>query len=336
MGDERRAQTDATATIAVRAYRRDSWVSNRPRSPLSRIGVCTVNIPTRGALATLILVGAIVVGAVPPLLAQSVSGWTLVTRYVSDSGSGNAAPTTVAIDIAGDKMRMEVSGPMMRGVSGVYLLIDGAAGTITNVMPAQKTAMTMDIPGVGGGVTGLVKASIKGDPTIDVEELGPGENILGLPTRRYHSRTAYTLVMTFGDQSCEKTIVTDGEQWMTPGTTPLAAAMKTLQSLSGGQVASAAMRALADATRAKMPGFALRSIATSTTTSASGESTSVKVSSDVTSFGAAEIDPARLATPAGFNVMDTRAMMKELDPSMVSAAITDAVRKSLCGGKSSK
>jgi hypothetical protein len=278
----------------------------------------------------MMVLAALVVAAAPRLSAQTMNGWSMVTRYVSDSGRGPTAPTTVAIEVAGSKMRMEFSG---RDAEGMYLLIDNTAGTMTSVIPAQQMAIKMDFPGVGVGISGLMKTSVRGDPTIDVEDLGPGENILGLPTRRYHSRTAYTLVITIGDQSCEKTFVTDGEQWMTSSTPQTASAMKTLMSVSGGQNSSAAMKALADATQAKMPGVMLRTIATSTTTTASGESSSVKVRSDVTSFGATEIDTARLVLPAGFNVRDTSEMMKNLGSSAYSAGIIDGVRRYVCGGK---
>jgi hypothetical protein len=253
----------------------------------------------------------------------------MVTRYVSDSGHGPTTSITVAIEVAGDKMRMEISSAMFPAAAGIYMLIDGAAGTITNVMPTQQMAMTMDVE----GVTGIVRFSIKGEPTVDVEDLGPGENILGLPTRRYHHRTVYTLVTTLGDKSCEKTVVTDGDQWMTPSTKLSESAMKTLLDVNGGQMTPPAMRVLAEKARVKMPGVLLRAILTSTTTTPAGEASSVKVQSDVTSFGSMEIDPARLAPPAGFNMMDTREMVKEMDPSMIAGALSDATRRAMCGGK---
>ncbi len=270
------------------------------------------------------------------LFAQKIPGWSIVSRFSVDSGRGAAWAVTMAMEASGDRLRVQVNSTSPAAAQGMYMIFDGATGTIINVLPATRTSMVMDLSGPMTGLAAMVKTSLKGEPTIEVEDLGAGEAILGAPTHRYHSRTVYTMVSSIGDVSCEKTESSDEFVWMTPNTATSVSVQKAMRGVVGGRWTQPAMTSLYAMRQKKMPGIELRQSGVVKTVSSTGDSSSVRVTYDVTTFGEVSLDADRLAAPPDFEIMDMRETMRDMDPAMVSSALVDAMRRSICGGKAAK
>ena len=88
--------------------------------------------------------GALVLSLVVPgaLMAQGFEG-----RITAEMSGMGASGTPVVILTKGGKSRMEMNA----GGMDMYMLMDGAAGTMLSVIPAQRMYMKMDLNAAAGG-----------------------------------------------------------------------------------------------------------------------------------------------------------------------------------------
>ena len=63
------------------------------------------------------------------------------------------------------------------------------------------------------------------------------------------------------------------------------------------------------------------SVTTTTIPTSKGDSATATMRMQVSDLKKQDIDPADFEVPAGYNTMDMREMMKNMDPSMLSGAI---------------
>ncbi|MGH7631619.1 MAG: DUF4412 domain-containing protein [Gemmatimonadales bacterium] len=79
-----------------------------------------------------------------PLSAQGFEG---TVTYTMNPASGK--PGQLVYHVKGTKIRADITGATGGPPGGIYMLMDGAAGTMMSVMPAQKVYMTMDLKAMG-------------------------------------------------------------------------------------------------------------------------------------------------------------------------------------------
>jgi hypothetical protein len=227
------------------------------------------------------------------------------------------------------RMSLDVAGAPAAS-TGLYMILDGSAGTMTVVMPGMNMATVSDLTSLGANP--MVRTEMKGEPTLQVEDRGPGERMLGMSTRRYHVRSEYTMVMIMGSDSCSRTDTDDLDVWTTTEielTPTLASAMSMLRD----RVAGGGLARLATAKQEKMKGVQLAVVGTQTLRSGSGWSMVARSKAEVTSVVRADIDNSRFTVPAGYNTMDVREMMAGMDPATMAAAMSAAgpgALKSFC------
>lgn len=262
------------------------------------------------ALATLVAMAAVRSPAAP--------GWTFTWKVTGDGPGQNM---TAQIRVLEQRLRMDFEEGSMPGLSaGGYMLFDATKGQMIMVSPQEKSAMIMSGEGMASAMDAMggMKMDVT-DASTTVEPLGPGGEILGLPTQRYRVRQSFTITVSAMGQSQSSTMQNDIETWMT---TALPAEqqqafeafernfMRSTSNMAamGGEV----FKKLADELQAKMPkGFALKQVQTSTTTM-SGQTSTSKATMEVTSMATADLDPSLFEVPADYRVQDMSQLMRQM------------------------
>lgn len=307
----------------------------------------TIHSTTPGARAgrtltlALALAGA---AAAPPLAASAAAqnGLTFGYRVQSAAGArragGEPAPDMVAtVRIAGTNARMdfrEGGTPMTK--EGGYILIRGADKTMVLVNAKDRQAMIVGAEGLGtaaGAMTNnaMVKVATR-DQRFAFEDLGPGERILGYPTRRV--RTTWggaTEVRVLGRKSTT-TESSSSESWIA---TRIEGA--DAEALRGWSKAFGAgirrfnpdlARQMTDYERQFGNGLALRSVVVTTSTDDKGKTVTDTVRMEVTELSRARLDPSIFEVPKDYAVADMREMGAAMDSlSRATSASIDSARR---------
>lgn len=222
------------------------------------------------------------------------------------------APMGMTLKISGDKMRMEMDMSSMLGsmgggeatamMSNAYMLMqaDGRTAMIfpnfQNPMSGGKgMGMIMDPEMIKGQLNQTMDSNAKepSDITVKLDDLGPGETILGHPTRHYKLTHQMTVD---GKQESGA-----AEVWVATDLKDAEAGFRKFGESFGKSFLGASSDKAEDAIFAKMPGgFPLRIVA------GTGSET-VRV--DVTKAEKVSIDEKEFEVPAGIQLMDLARMM---------------------------
>ncbi len=291
----------------------------------------------RRSLIPLLLV-ALPVSIAAQATPTPAQGWMQASRTVTDSGA-NRGTFTIATrtEMLNGKMRMtnEISSsPAL--ARGMYSIFDSDAHTVTNVLPSSRWASITDMAALAG-VAGIVKFEVVGEPTLDVQDLGPGDPILGYATRHYRYRTDYSMKYTIGDSTCTRRLVRSTEAWVAPdlvmGPHGMAADMMRITAGSSPLVVTGFADKIDPLIQSKMKGTALKTIAQRPNSMIPGDSANIVATMEVTEL-AHGVDPSIFEIPSGFQLTDTRET--KVDTATFGAAMrTTMLAKMipmLCGG----
>jgi hypothetical protein len=244
--------------------------------------------------------------------AVRLDGYVVSMTVAVNTKEANA-PIGMTLKLAGDKMRMEMDVSSMLGSAG-----GGEAATMMNgaYMLAQSDGrIAMVLPNMrnpfGGGATGMgmiidsemIKGQIResadsiakapSEVTVTMDDLGPGETILGHATRRYR----LTHRLTMGGQQEGGT----AEVWMASDLAEAEAGFRKFGEAFGKSLLGGSSVDVENAIFAKMPtGFALRIVATSGTET---------IKMEVTKAQKTSMDASEFEVPSGIQLMDIGAML---------------------------
>jgi hypothetical protein len=271
------------------------------------------------------------------LAAQNTRGSAYTATITTDSG-GRKTTMSIQTEVLDARSRISIKTDAVPGVPvDMYMIVDSAAGTMTNVMPAQSMAMITDMSLVKNPAAAPYTMDLAGEPKVTVVDLGPGEPILGHATRHYKQTTSYVMNITIGGETCTKPTEEVSEVWATPDNVMPVDILNSSRGLSGGAI-SPLLRKLDSLKKTKIKGGTLRMLSTMTSTSATGEPTTAHVDFRVTEIKLGSIDPMDFEVPDGFRTMDARAMMAGVNPEMLKQAMANArsnlgatLKKTLCG-----
>jgi hypothetical protein len=248
-------------------------------------------------------------------------------------------------EILGSKFRMTIKSDAMGGApTEAQVIVDSLAGTMTNIMPAQLIATIMPTAMMRQGQATLPTYSMvmAPNPSISVTDMGAGEPILGHATRHIRQLLSYSLKITVGDESCVKPLHEVADVWTTTEVT-LPNITGAIQQFTGAKPPNGFADKLDSLQTKTLKGTALRRISTVTTTSPSGDTLRVTTTIEIAALKSDAVDPADFDVPAGYNVMDMRVMMANVDLSAmqqamagVQATIAESMKKSLCGGSDTR
>ena len=248
----------------------------------------------------------------PP--AGTVDGWSYVSEITVDSGgSDHKRESTMRLQAATDKLRIEMHSESFRPELGPFVeLFDLAAHTTTLVFPQRRTASVMS-PFSMGLMPIPLRMDLAGTPKVSVQNLGAGEVILGHRTQKYRVSTSFVLRVTIGAQSCSRTTNIVADEWTTtdvdihPTLQEISSHILDMQSMLGDAFEKiAALRAN------RVKGFQLRSVSKQTLPSPGGKPRSVTTTMQVTELAHGSIERAAFAIPEGFMTTDTRERLARL------------------------
>ena len=228
----------------------------------------------------------------------------------------NAAPSPnmlATVRMSGANARVDVrEGTIPMARNGAYVLLRGADQQMVVVNPRDRQAIVLSADALGAGLgsltnNALVKVTVR-EPRFAFEELGPGERILGQPTRRVRIQSGSTLEMRVlgrTSRSSESTVV---DAWVAPRPAGLdpAALRGWSRSLGGGVRRTNAELAsqMTDYDRRYGDGLALRSIVVMQQTDDKGHVTVDTVRTEITEMSRGRVDPALFAVPTDYQTVD--------------------------------
>lgn len=292
------------------------------------------------------LSAALLLAAAPVRPAAAQAGATFTYRVESTAAARQAAggapsPSMLAtVRMAGGNARVDFREgglPMTR--SGGYMILRGAERQFVIVNPQERQALVLTADGLGAGMgavtnNALVKVTTR-DPRFAYEDLGPGDRILGQPTRHVRIRQSGTMEMRVLGRTQRSTDSSTMELWIAPRPAGLdAAALQAWGRTLGGGVRRTNPELdlqTAEYERRFGDGLALRMLMVSQNTDGRGRAMVDTVRSEVAEFARARIDPAVFAVPAGYEVVDVGQVAAAVDSSRRARGDTgslgDAMRK---------
>jgi hypothetical protein len=298
-------------------------------------------------MRTLRFVRALILAAIPAALAAQTApaprgmGYTMV--MTTDSGGGHKTTMSMLTEILGSKYRMAMKTDAIGGApTEMYMVIDSLEGTMMNVMPAQSMAMVMPTSMLKQAALPPYKMEMGPNPIVSVADMGAGEKILGHTTRHFRQILTYSIKITVGDETCMKPSREVSDVWTTTEVS-LPNIMGAVLRFTGAKSPDGFAEKLDSLQNKTVKGMTLRRISTVTTTSPSGDTLRVTTTMEMAALKSDAVDPADFEVPAGYNVMDMRAMMGNIDPSTMQEAmsgvqskIAESLKKSLCGGSDTR
>ncbi|HEY4302943.1 MAG TPA: DUF4412 domain-containing protein [Gemmatimonadaceae bacterium] len=245
-----------------------------------------------------------------------VPGWTYAYNITFDSGTGSANRGSMAMrfQTTATAMRMEIvqiAGTANRNamgidISGMYTIMNDADSTYTSVMPSQQMAMVMQNPTTMLANQPKASFDVK-SKTTSVEDLGPGDKILGHATHHYRMKTVGTMTVTRGDDACTRSMDGETEVWVAPDV-DMSSMTRSMAAHSGAALPD--MSGVEDATPIK--GVPLRSKTRQTAVMPNGESRVVETTNEFVELSNAPLDPSLFKVPADYHLMDMRKEMAKL------------------------
>jgi hypothetical protein len=180
-------------------------------------------------------------------------------------------------------------------------------------------AMQMDAQMLAGGMQNMASMLGMGMPTIsdvsvEVQELGAGETMLGLATRKYRVRQRYTTSGGMGGNAQPERHDDVSEIWMTTSMPGLSDGLQKFVDVLGSMFAGGgqgASKELADAMKGKVPpGYPLKTIVTSTVSVGSTPGRPTTTTLEVLDVTKTNINASEFDVPAGIQVIDPAMMMR--------------------------
>jgi hypothetical protein len=288
------------------------------------------------------LLPALLLATLPVALAAQPAhgaGYTMLT--ITDSG-GRKSSMSMQVELLDGKFRTGMKGDLTAsGPFEFYQIIDSVAGTVTQVMPAQSMAMIMSRSTVKVPTQPPYTIELGANPTSDLLDLGAGESILGHATRHYRQTVAYTMKFTIGGETCTKPSRQVSDFWTTNEVT-LPDFTAAIQRFTGVAVPAGLEQKLDSIWHKATKGAELRRIGTVTSTTAAGDTLRVVTTKEMTALNPDSVDAHDFEVPPGYNVMDMRDTMANMDPGVLEEAMlkmqvtmADKLKKTLCGGSGS-
>lgn len=254
----------------------------------------------------------------PPPRAGTVRGWTLVNRMTIDSG--NAAPVRPFImrsfGTAG-RTRVEIEAPISSPRGSVVTLTDSATGRRTILMPELKSGTVMQVT---GRPASPFSAKFVPSPS-GIADLGAGETVAGLPTRRYRVTGTTTSRFDLGTQSCEVTQETVTEYWATTDPT-FASVQRKFRRLGGeAQLPSPTAPVLMDSNDVSRLGPFLRVVGHNVVPVRTPNGV-LTVTMEVLSFSEGTLEASLFEVPEGYQLRDMSSYMPSATGDSLRVAMT--------------
>jgi hypothetical protein len=277
-----------------------------------------------------IVTGALVVGALAAARPATAQDLTFTYRVQSTASaraqqreSTASMPNMLAtVRMRGTDARVDFrEGGLPMTQQGGYMLVRGAEQELVFVNPRERQAMVLSSDALGAGLgaltnNALLKMTVH-NPRFAFQDLGAGERILGLPTRRVRVQSGSTVEMRMFGRTTRSSDSTVTEIWIAPRPAGLdAAGLRGWSRSFGGGVrrTNAALAAqMAEYERQFGDGLMLRSVAVMQQTDDKGRATVDTMRMEVAELSRGRVDPTVFALPAGYETVDMRQVAASAD-----------------------
>jgi hypothetical protein len=268
--------------------------------------------PVAGAVVLMALAAA-TAAALPTRLAEGLTFRYTVTSASTDKGRRAATNVHAMVRVQDGHIRMDHDdgkGPSWQG--GGWLLVRGDARQFVMVNDRDRRAMVMDAATFGSGAGAMLNNRMVKVTMSDVgfshQDLGPGEPMLGYPTRHVRVVNRSTVEMKVLLVTRRTTTIDTTEQWVASGIP-----------MDGGSLLAwaRAFGAGVQSTNAELgeaigkytddygrTGMVLRSVTYSTMIDQRGRVTRDTVTMQVTDIRKGALDAEIFRIPAGYEVVE--------------------------------
>lgn len=238
---------------------------------------------------------------------DSIWTYTMSRSPDSDSTRDHRQESVDRLWVGQDRVRMEtVKVPAGQArESGVFTIVDAHDNTLKRAHSSDRTASVRAIPGIDGVDKSLAPKIGIAYTKHTIDDLGPGEPLLGHATRRYHISALGTLTLSLGGHSCARHIDVETEVWMASDV-DLDAPRLQAMSVFGVVPFTLAPVPPGDALVASLKGLALRSISTSHSVDSSGTPSVVTTRTEVTKLSRLTGADSMLVVPSDYSLLDLR------------------------------
>jgi hypothetical protein len=251
-----------------------------------------------------------------PAMAQTTSADLTFTLKTTSMSSKGRTITTERFLMSGTRVRMEVAtDPPNAAAGGMYSVANSADTSQMAVMPQLRMVTIGPLVSFATLGPDFGKMAVT-DVTKDIiEDLGPGEPLLGLETRHYRISRAGTLTTTRAGRSCPEKV--DGVEDMWIATDEAARAeMRSAERRTDAMFGMSRsdgdswMEVFDAAAKNRPPrGLILRSERRSNRVGVNAKPDTVAFyTTEYTELSSAPIDSMLFAVPAGFRVRDARGL----------------------------
>ena len=289
------------------------------------------------SIQSVVVLAALTGAALHRATAQTTPAWSYTVNITTDSANGRP-PLSMAMkyQITDYMLRTEIvqisgASAAMAKAEGSYTIMNSVDSTMTQVTPSYKMAMVMGLGMLGQNRSVHIDTS---QYKKTVEDLGPGERLMGHATHRYRVTATGTMTITFGDKSCTQPVDGISELWIAPDVDLAPAMEATLNVFGATPGLDQIVRPARDLSSTLPRGTPLRSIMRTTRTDAQGVPRTITTTMDYLDIQHGPVNTAVFAVPADFKKMDMRSMMANLPPGTLDSAIkkaSGAVTASVCG-----
>ena len=238
-------------------------------------------------------------------------GWTFTWRTVTTVDAPGRHTTDTAylpVQMVGGRFRVGtqgVSADPTGMMKGSYMIFDSDSGTMTFVIPAQKMAMQVDLSSFAA-LSGMIKREITAASSLR-QDLGPGDQILGHPTRHVRTVRAYTLHVASPFDSSTTTNESESDEWRATDLAlgdPFALIESRFSTGAVSPLGGGASGGFLESRDTIPKGFTLRETLKSRTTASNGIVTTTVTSMEVHDLQRANIVDDSLAVPPGYRTMN--------------------------------
>lgn len=242
--------------------------------------------------------------------------FTSVTKADGDDHAAKMQSMTLKGSVMAAQGRFDIAhsgNPIVP--AGCYLLTKDGGQSIQVVDPKAKTYRDLDLKGLAAlaqGVANMTFSSPKVTKVLDED----GEKILGYPTRHQKIQTSYTISMAAMGQSFTVATTKEEELWVCQKFHDIA--LRAFDKLGEMKTGNPIIDALVAVEKSKTTGLPLKSIVTTTSkNSATNQTTTSRVVTEITDLKEANVDPSIFQIPADYKE-DTS--IKELPKSLTPQA----------------
>jgi hypothetical protein len=274
---------------------------------------------------------AVLVALLLPLCASYAAaqarsdGWTYTMNITIDSGNADhRISMAIRNQVTATRYRMEmvqVSGAgRTNDAEGSYSIVNDADTTMTSVMPTQHMAIVVSLGGMFGAGAAMRPTMKSHVTTTPMEDLGPGDKILGHATRHFRYSTAGTMDITIMGHACSQRVDGTTELWVAPDVDLLPATSAAAKHF-GMSAVDALGEQLQSGTKLPIKGATLRTISTNRNMDSTGHTTTVTSTMEFVELQHGPLDAALFTAPSDYKVMDMREMIKQLPAGMLDSAM---------------